>query len=117
MQWSARLADVGTRQTGSPEATFMHIPFIWFGAFVAGFFLMAVMTLFGLALKLLTHATDEVRGSVLPGLISGFRGWADDHGPARPRPSSPRSPEVTSPFEEIQLRDGPPLRRVHARVH
>jgi len=95
----------------------MHIPFIWFGAFVAGLFLVAVMSVFGLALKLFTRATNEVRGSVLPGLISGFRGWAADDGPARPRSPTSPPPEASCPFEEIAARDGPPIRPVHAHVH
>jgi hypothetical protein len=95
----------------------MHFPFIWAGALVAGLFLTAAMALFGLALEVFARATDEVRGSVLPGLISGFRGWANDHDPARPRSSSPRSPEPASPFEEIPPRDGPPVGHVHAQVH
>jgi hypothetical protein len=95
----------------------MQVPFFWLGALAAGLLLTAVLALFGVALNLLSRATNEVRGSILPGLVSGFRGWATERGPARPRSSSPRSVESSSPFEDIPLRDGPPLGRVHPHVH
>lgn len=95
----------------------MQVPFFWLGALVAGLLLTTVLALFGFALNLLSRATNEVRGSILPGLVSGFRGWAAERGPARQRSSSPRSVEAPPPFEEIPLRDGPPVGRVHPHVH
>ena len=57
--------------------TAMAFPFWWIGALTAGLFLAASFLLFGLALRLLNRATTEIRGSVLPGLVSGFRDWTE----------------------------------------
>jgi hypothetical protein len=95
----------------------MSFPFLWIGAIVAGLLLSAVMTLFGFALHLVARVTNEVRGSILPGLVSGFREWADGY-LAAPRGTSSRhgsSPEP--PFEEVPLRDKPVRTRLRARVH
>jgi len=95
----------------------MPFPFFWLGALAAGLLLAAVLAAFWLAVHLLARATSEVRGPVLPDLISGFRGWATDHGPEPPPPSSPQPPAAPPPFEEIPVLNGPSPRRVHARVH
>jgi hypothetical protein len=63
--------------------TAMAFPFWWIGALTAGLFLTASFMLFGLALRLLNRATTEIRGSVLPGLVSGFRDWTETRAPAR----------------------------------
>ena len=60
----------------------MPFPFFWGGAALALAFLAAVMTVFAVAVKLLGVATTSLRGSVLPGLVDGFRDWSD-----RPNPT------------------------------
>lgn len=54
----------------------MAFPFYWIGALTAGLFLATVFAVFGVALRLLNRTTDEIRDSMLPGLVSGFRDWA-----------------------------------------
>jgi hypothetical protein len=94
----------------------MPFPFYWIGAFVAGLLLAGVLAIFGLALDVLTRATTEVRGTVLPGLVAGFREWTTDRGGPARRPASPQGTDPTSSIEDTVLRDGPPLERVHAHV-
>jgi len=94
----------------------MPFPFYWIGAFVAGLVLAVVLTIFGFALDVVTRAAHEVRGSVLPGLVSGFREWAADRGGAARPSASPQGSDPTSQIEDIPLRDGPPPERVHAHV-
>ena len=94
----------------------MSFPFLWIGVIVAGLLLSAVMTLFGIALHLVAQATNEVRGSILPGLVSGFREWADDKVMAARRSSSPPGSSPAPPFEEMPAREGPPAGPVRARI-
>jgi len=65
------------------QGTAMAFPFWWIGALTAGLFLAAVFTMFGVALRLVNRTTAEIRGSVLPGLVSGFRDWTGIRAPAR----------------------------------
>ena len=95
----------------------MPFPFYWLGALVAGLLLAGVLTIFGFAFDVVMRATNEVGCSVLPGLVAGFREWTANHGEAARLPASQQGFDPTSPFEEIQLRDGPLLRRVDGRVH
>lgn len=53
----------------------MPFPFWWVGAMVAAIVLGTAFTLFGVATRLLARAADEIRDSVLPGLVSGLRDW------------------------------------------
>ena len=78
----------------------MPFPFFWLGAIVAAAFLATVITIFGLLLKLMSHATTEVRGSILPGLIEGMHDWADDHGLPPLRVISPRADEDEPSVDE-----------------
>lgn len=82
----------------------MPFPFWWLGALVAAVFLSAVMTIFGVLLKLMDRAATEVRESILPGVVSGMRDWTD----GRRRPTlpivSPRATEDDGP----RLDDTPP---------
>ncbi len=75
----------------------MAFPFWWIGALTAGLFLATVFAMFGIALRLLSRTTSEIRGSMLPGLVSGFRDWAAERG-QDDRPSSagmsPSSPDA-----------------------
>ena len=59
----------------------MPFPFWWIGALTAGLFLAVVFTLFGFALRLLAWTAGEMRQSMLPGVVAGFRGWAGTGGP------------------------------------
>jgi hypothetical protein len=70
----------------------MAFPFYWIGAATAFVFLGAAMFLFGIAVKLLSLTTAGVRGTVLPGLVNGFRDWTDEAG-RRVRLLSPRADE------------------------
>lgn len=51
----------------------MAFPFLWIGAIFAGIVLGAALTLFVLAMRAVDRAATEVRGSILPGLVEGFR--------------------------------------------
>jgi hypothetical protein len=71
----------------------MPFPFYPVGAVVAGLFLGAVLTLFGLAMRLLDRGARSA--SMLPSVVSGFRDWSTEHRPARmvsPDASTPGSP-------------------------
>ena len=77
----------------------MPFPFLWIGALVAAAFLTFVFTLFGLLMKLLNRATPEVRESILPGLVTGIRDWADGHGLPLARVISPGAGDDGSMLE------------------
>jgi hypothetical protein len=57
----------------------MPFPFLPIGALVAASVLVGALTIFGLALRAtdraVTRAATGLRQSVLPGLVSGMRGW------------------------------------------
>ena len=91
----------------------MPFPFFWLGALVAAAFLTIVMTIFGLLLKMMDRAATEVRESVLPGLVTGIRDWADGRGLPRVASSSPRAAESGSGLEETPTNAG--LRLEHVR--
>jgi hypothetical protein len=55
----------------------MAFPFWWIGALTATLVLGAAFLVFGIAMRLVTRTTNEIRGSVLPGLVSGFRNWTE----------------------------------------
>jgi hypothetical protein len=100
----------------------MSFPFLWIGVVVAGVFLAAVMTLFGIAVELVARLTHEVRGSVLPGLVAGFREWGDGVAVVR-RVSSPGSSAPEPPgagaqplFEELASREAPTAGHVRGHV-
>ena len=94
----------------------MPFPFYWIGALVAGLVLAGALAVFGLALDVVMRATNGVRGSVLPGLVAGFREWTADRGRAADGPASGHGSAPTSPIEDILLHDGPLLERVHPHV-
>ena len=94
----------------------MSFPFYWIGAVVAGLILAGALTIFGLGLKVVTRATNDVRGSILPGLVSGFREWAanrEDVGDSRVSRSESDHSYV---IEDITTQNGPPVERVGANV-
>jgi hypothetical protein len=102
----------------------MSFPFLWIGIIVAGTFLAAVLTVFGIAVELVARVTHEVRGSVLPGLVAGFREWADDgvaparraSTPASAPPEHPAAAPPESPFEDLATREVPAAGRVRGHV-
>jgi hypothetical protein len=98
------------------EATAMPFPFYWAGALVAAVFLTAVLTVFGLLLKLMDRTATEVRESILPGLVSGMRDWADGQRRAAVRLLSPRAAEDGPQLDESPPSEGIALEHVQ-RVH
>ena len=72
----------------------MPFPFLPGGAILATAVLVGALTIFGLALMALDRAADRaagaLRGSMLPGIVSGMRGWTPHHEvPDTPPPSRP----------------------------
>ena len=69
----------------------MPFPFLPAGAVVAVSVLIGALTAFGLILRATdraaTRAVAGLRGSVLPSLVSGMRGWSAPHGPIVPEPT------------------------------
>lgn len=63
----------------------MTLAFFPFGAFLAGLFLGSAVTVFAFMLGPFGRAASRTGGSILPGLVVGFRGWTD-------RRSGPRIP-------------------------
>jgi hypothetical protein len=94
----------------------MPFPFYWIGAFVAGAFLSLVLTLFALALRFLTRTTSEVRGSILPGLVSGFRDWAGERNSIVRRIVSPGGSEPGDGIEEALSSAVPPVERLRPHL-
>jgi hypothetical protein len=66
----------------------MPFPFLPAGAIVAVSVLIGALTAFGLILRATdraaTRAVAGLRGSVLPSLVSGIRGWSVPSGPTPP---------------------------------
>ena len=94
----------------------MPFPFMWTGALVAGLVLVGALAAFGLALEAVTRVTNEIRGSVLPGLVAGFREWdAEGGAAARSAADLSRSP-ARSLIEDSAPLDGASLERVHPHV-
>ena len=54
----------------------MPFPFVPIGAIVAALILGAALTVFVWALMAIDHAASRAAGSVVSGLVSGFRGWS-----------------------------------------
>jgi hypothetical protein len=68
---------------GPREEVSMTLAFYPFGAFLAGLFLGSAFTLFAVGLRVLDRAAPRSGGTVLPGLVAGFRDWADGRHPSR----------------------------------
>lgn len=68
----------------------MAFPFWWIGALTAALFLGAVFVTFWIAMRLVSRTTREIQGSMLPGLVSGFRDWAMPLDPRRGSSGDPR---------------------------
>ena len=82
------------------RGTAMAFPFWWIGALTAGLFLAAAFTMFGLAIRLLNRTTNEIRGSVLPGLVSGFRDWTETRAPTHVGSEAGTSPASGPDLDE-----------------
>jgi hypothetical protein len=61
----------------------MPFPFLPGGALLALAVLGGALTIFGLTLRAMDKAITASRRSMLPGLVSGFRTWAEASPPAR----------------------------------
>ena len=72
----------------NPRRIVVAFPFYPIGAIVAGALLGGVLTLFVAALMAVDRGASHVAGSVLPGLVSGIRGWATSGRADRPNASS-----------------------------
>jgi hypothetical protein len=97
------------------QGTAMAFPFWWIGAFAAGLFLAAAFTLFGLALRLLDHSATEIRGSMLPGLVSGLRDWTGTRAATRNVSPAGVSPASGPVGEEERADAAVPTERVRRR--
>jgi hypothetical protein len=91
----------------------MAFPFWWVGAAVAALFLAGAFTLFALAMRALVWTADEVRESMLPGIVSGFRGWTGEG--TRPARVVPPPAAGTSEPQVEELGSDAALRTVRAR--
>lgn len=94
----------------------MPFPFYWIGAIVAALFLTSVLTVFGIALRLLTRTSTEVRASILPGLVSGLRSWTRDGREAARRLVSPRSVDTGATMEETSGPSGAAVEAVRPHL-
>ena len=96
----------------------MPFPFYPIGAIVAGAVLGAVLTLFVAALMAIDRTASRAAGVVLPGLVSGIRGWSsrrrtDDAG----SPGSPASAVDGDGFADAAEPAAPvPVDRVHSSL-
>ena len=88
------------------------MPFYWVGALVSTVFLTIVVAIFGLLLKIGNRAATEVRESILPGLVAGFRAWTGDGDRRAPRATSPQAVEGGPSLEEMPASAGTRLERV-----
>lgn len=95
----------------------MPFPFYWIGAIVASVVLLVTLSLFGAALRAIDRAVMGVRGSILPGLVEGFRDWTDDLRPARRRRTvSPSGPETGDGIEDAPSSAAPPAERLRPHL-
>jgi hypothetical protein len=82
----------------------MPFPFLPAGAVVAVSVLIGALTAFGLILRATdraaTRAVAGLRGSVLPGLVSGIRGWSVPHRPTTPESTSPYASPDSGPIAQ-----------------
>lgn len=82
----------------------MPFPFLPFGVLLGLAVLAGVLTLFGLALRLVDRAILEARPGALPGMVAGFRRWLEERQPSPPEPAAPpadRPAALTSEVEEL----------------
>ena len=89
----------------------MAFPFWWIGALTAALFLGAVFVAFGIAMRLVSRTTREIRGSMLPGLVSGFRDWVEPLDPGGGSPGKP-TPAADEIIEQVRPERSPATERV-----
>jgi hypothetical protein len=108
----------------------MPFPFFWIGAVFAGAILVGVFSLFAVVMRTLDRAATEVTGTILPGLVEGFRDWPNGRHRAVPRSGSPRSsesgpsgpatddpdPDLATSVEELPFAGVRPV-RLRPRIH
>ncbi len=85
----------------------MPFPFLPAGAILAIAVLVGALTIFGLALGAVDRTAGKariaLRGSMLPGIVSGWQGWQGwSRHPGSPDPPWPPSP-TGSGFEIVDL--------------
>jgi hypothetical protein len=85
----------------------MSFPFLPGGAILAATVLVGAFAAFALALRAMDRAVEGIRGSVLPGLVSGIRGWSPRTG-VRPAPATGSPPALPVGPEIVELERRPP---------
>jgi hypothetical protein len=90
-------------------------PFYWIGVATAAVFLLAVLAIFGALARLLGVAELGVRDSIVPGLLSGFRGWTDERGSRLRRMVSPAAPDASD--GDTAAPPSVVTHRLHPRIH
>jgi len=93
----------------------MPFPFLWTGALVAVAFLSTIFAIFGLLAHLLDRTATELRGSILPGLISGLGDWTGEH-PVIRRLVSPRGSEPGGEIDDTDPGPPPAIERLHPHL-
>jgi hypothetical protein len=81
----------------------MPFPFLPGGVLLAAAVLSGSLIIFGLALRAMDRAILASRGSMLHGLVAGFRTWAEAS-PSESRaslPAEPASPTTTETFGSL----------------
>jgi hypothetical protein len=68
----------------------MAFPFLPGGAIVAAAVLVGAFALFTILLRAIDRTATEIKGSFLPGVVSGLRDWSRSRDPDRVRRSSPQ---------------------------
>lgn len=86
----------------------MPFPFMPVGAILAGLILMAALTIFVWALMAIDRAASRAAGSVVSGLVTGFRGWS----PERPPASVARSASDPPDDDPVTPADAVPVARI-----
>jgi hypothetical protein len=85
----------------------MPFPFLPGGAILAAAVLVGAFATFALALRAMDRALEGIRGSVLPGLVSGLRGWSPPAHGSRIGPAEAHAAPASGP--DIVELDGSPL--------
>ncbi len=93
----------------------MPFPFLWTGALLAAAFLSLMFAVFGLLVHLLDRSFTELRGSILPGLVSGLGDWAGDH-PVIRRLASPGGREPGGEIDDGDPGQRPTTERLHPHL-
>jgi hypothetical protein len=68
----------------------MPFPFLPAGAILAMAVLLGAFALFAIILRAIDRTATEMKGSFLPGVVTGLRDWSRARDQRRGRESSPR---------------------------